>query len=178
MQPIVNKNSCRQTRAHQRGTGLAELVVLLPLLLLMLLVSVDFGRYVYNNQVLIDLTREAANMASRGTEPADVFAAGFLTQGTLNVVANGGVIISEVRRHSTTDATPWIFAQYRNGGLGSTASRVGALNGRATIPNVTQVQLGVTMMAVEMVYPFVPAFDLARLGLHLYPNALYDVAYF
>jgi Flp pilus assembly protein TadG len=156
---------------------MSELAVLLPVLLVMLIVGVDFGRLVYSNQVLVDLTREAANLVSRGTTADDVFKAGFLTAGELDIINDGGIIVSEVRRKAQNDATPWIFDQDSRGVLNA-ASRVGKLNAKATIPNVPTLQANVTVIAVEILHPFEPIFNLAPFGLDLYPTTLYDVAYF
>jgi hypothetical protein len=165
-------------RRVERGTALAEMTILLPLLMVMVLVGVDFGRLVYANQVIVDLTREAANLVSRGATAEDAFAGAFLAPSELDVFGKGGMIISEVQRKSAKDATPWVIRQERRGAMSSASSRVGQLNGKATIPNVTQLDVGLTIMAVEIMHPFDPVFHLESMGLNLYPKTLYDVAYF
>jgi len=165
-------------RTAQAGTALSELVVLLPLLLVMLLVSVDFGRLVYSNQVIVDLTRETANLVSRGTTASDALAGAYLTTGALDVIDEGGIIVSQVRRRTSSDSTPWVVQQDRRGPLGNSLSKVGTLNGKAKIPNVNQLDPGITIVAVEVLYPFDPVFNLSSLGAAIYPKTLYDVAYF
>jgi TadE-like protein len=174
----AGEQSRHARRDRQRGTALSELAILLPLLILMVLVGVDFGRLVYDNQVLVDLTRETANMVSRGATSDQAFAAAQLEPGELDVIGKGGIIISKVQRHSSKDPTPWVISQDRRGAMGSSSSKVGKVNAVATIPGVTQLDAGITITAVEIMHPFKPVFTLKSLGLNLYPTTIYDVAYF
>lgn len=163
-------------RKRERGTALSETVVLLPLLLLLVIVCVDFGRMVYTSQVLIDLTREAANLVSRGSTTTETFTAILSTSREYDIVGKGGMIISQVERRSATDPTPWVMSQDRRGSLGG--SRVGSVNGPAKVPNVKQLEVGITVFAVEVEYPFTPIFKTGWLGLNPYPTSIYDAAYF
>ena len=166
------------TDRGQRGTGLTELIILVPLLLVCMLGAFDLGRLIHAHQTMTDMTREAGNLVSRGSTIDQTFDAAFLSSGTLDVTSVGGIIISEVRRRSTDDPTPWIFQQERRGALSGIASKVGTSDGPARIPNIAAIPAGVTIMAVETMYPFDPAFDLASLGLSFYPEVLYDAAFF
>jgi hypothetical protein len=163
---------------RQRGTALSEMVVLLPLLLAMLLVAIDFGRLVYTTQILVDLTRESGNLVSRGATYDDAFKAASRKTGEVNVLGNGGIIISEVRRKAANDPTPWIMRQERRGAMSSMSSRVGKVGGPAKIPNVTQMPVGAAIMAVEILHPFDPMFESAPLHINFYPESIYEVAFF
>jgi hypothetical protein len=166
----------RKTR--ELGAALSELVVLLPLMLTMLLVAVDFGRLVYTTQIIVDLTRESANLVSRGATFDEAFSATFRNSGEVDVRDRGGVIISEVRRRDADDPTPWIFHQESRGGLSSVSSRVGREGGPAKIPDVTSLPTGMSIMAVEITHPFDPIFDVASLSINFYPEYIYEVAFF
>lgn len=163
-------------RNLERGTALSETVILLPMLLLLIIVGVDFGRMVYTNQVMIDLTREAANLVSRGIAPADAFKAVTAAQRQYDVAGEGGMIVSQVERKSATDPAVWVVKQDRMGSFGS--SRVGKVNGPAKIPNVGQLDTGVTIFAVEVLYPFKPVFKTGWLKINPYPTSIYDAAFF
>jgi hypothetical protein len=152
--------------------------VLLPLLLTMFLVAVDFGRLVYTSQIIVDLTRESANLISRGATYDEAFLAAFRLSGEVSVRDKGGIIISEVRRKDVDDATPWIFHQERRGALSTSSSRVGEVGGPAEIPKVTSLPNGVAIMAVEIMHPFDPRFDAPSLHLNFYPESIYEVAFF
>lgn len=165
-------------RNHERGVVLSEFTILLPILLVIMMGLVDLGRVIYAHQIMTDLTREAANLVSRGSTAAEAYVASDLDEGPIQVAAHGGMIISTVTRRDLNDPTPWIVGQVRNGPLGNVASRIGTDNGPAEIPNVDEIELGVTLMAVEIVHPFEPVFGLPEFGLDFYPDVLYDAAIF
>jgi hypothetical protein len=156
---------------------MAELGVLLPVLLVMLLAIFDLGRLVYTNQIMTDLTREAAMMVSRGATSVAAFDATFRADEPLDVQATGGIIISRVRRKDADDAQPWVFTQERAGAL-TASSRIGEPGGPAEIPNVEQILPGITIMVVEILHPFDPIFTLQGLGVDIYPEMVYEAAYF
>jgi hypothetical protein len=166
----------RARREH--GAVLAELGILMPLLLVVILATVDFGRLIYTNQMIADLSRESAMLVSRGASSEQAFAATFAADDPLDVSNRGGIIISRVRRRSVDDPQPWIFTQDRAGILYDATSKVGVVGGPAEIPDVDELGLGITIMAVEIMHEFEPVFGHAGLGLDFYPDVIYDAAYF
>ncbi len=165
-------------RSRECGAIMAELAVLLPLLLLVMLATFDLGRLIYTNQIVSDLTREAAMLVSRGASSQQAFEATFDADAPLDLRANGGIIITRIRRHSIDDPRPWVVAQERAGTLGDYTSHVGVPGQPAVIPQVTELVPGVTIMAVELVHTFEPVFGIGALGADLYPDLVYDAAYF
>ncbi len=158
---------------------MGELAVILPVVLVVLLGVVDLGRLVTAYQTLNDMTREAANLVSRGSSIAAAVAA--ITadnDGPVDVDANGVIIISTLQRHAAGDATPWVMDQYKTGSIAGEGSRVGRIGAAASVPNVDELESGVTVMAVELVHPFEPLFPLAAFGLDFYPEVLYEAAFF
>jgi Flp pilus assembly protein TadG len=165
-------------RGSQKGTALAELAVLLPVVITTLLAVIDFGRLVYCYQVATDLTREAANLVSRGTPTTDAWNAAASADGPIQLDEDGEMIISVIRRKSTADSTPWIFEQTSNGPLLSVKSQVGILNQKAKIPHITSIGAGVTVTAVEIYHGFEPIFASGDLALTMYPEFVYGAAFF
>lgn len=55
----------RYSRRHLRGQALVEIAILLPILLIMILASFDFGRALYTKIVTTNAAREGANYISR-----------------------------------------------------------------------------------------------------------------
>jgi hypothetical protein len=165
-------------RIRERGASLAELAVILPVILVLLLGIVDFGRLFYAHQVLNDLGREAANLVSRGSTVDAAFAAASYDEGPVSVGENGVMIISTIRRRSTDDATPWVVEQEVRGTSLPSASRVGVRGRAARVPNLTTLEAGVTVTAVELMHGFQPLFSIKRLGLDLYPETVYEAAFF
>lgn len=178
MKPATRK-PFRSARAEQRGVAVGELAIILPLLLVVLLGIIDLGRLVTGYQTLNDMSREAANLVSRGSSvDAAIAALTTSTTGPVDVINDGAIIISTLSRRSDSDPTPWVVDQYRHGSIPSSASRVGSLNGPARVPNVSELEAGVTVMAVEVVHGFVPLFPIDAFGLDLYPEVIYEAAFF
>lgn len=63
----VRHLACRQRR--YRGLVSVELALLLPLLLLLIFGVVDFGRAIQTQMILVNLSREGANLAARSNRP-------------------------------------------------------------------------------------------------------------
>jgi Flp pilus assembly protein TadG len=176
---MLSKKSTRTVRTGESGVALGEFAIILPLLLVVLLGVVDLGRLMSGYQTLNDLSREAANLVSRGASmDAAVAAIGISNTGPVDVVGNGAIIISTLTRRSDGDSTPWVVDQFRSGTIAGSASRVGSEGGPARMPNVDALETGVTVMAVELVHGFEPLFPIDALGLDLYPEVLYEAAFF
>jgi hypothetical protein len=143
-----------------------------------LLAVVDFGRLVYCYQVATDLTREAGNLVSRGTSVTDAWNATAAADGPIQVDEAGEMIVSVIRQRSAKDTTPWIFEQTANGPLKGVKSKIGVLNGKASIPHIKSLATGVTVTAVEIYHGFEPIFTGGGLALKFYPQFVYGVAYF
>jgi len=169
----------RRPRAGQRGVALSELAIAIPLLLILILATVDFGRYIYSNQVANDLVREAGMLVSRGATYEQVFQATFDADTPLDVQSHGSIVISRIRRHDEADARPWIVEQEAAGTLTTYASRIGSVDGPAELRQIDALTDGVTLMTVEINHRFEPLFLPATVfGLHIYPGDVYNVAVF
>jgi hypothetical protein len=165
-------------RGSERGVAMAELAILLPIVLTTLLAVIDFGRMIYCYQIATDLTREAGNLVSRGSSVSDVWASATLADGPIQLDERGMMIVSTVRRRSSTDATPWIVEQTKNGPLLTATSRIGRLNQKASIPHITSLEHGVTVTTVEVYHPFEPIFAGGDIALRIYPEVIYGVSFF
>ena len=143
-----------------------------------MLASVDLGRLVYQHQILTDLTREAANLVSRGATFEVAFTVTGLSAQIFDIDTQGGIIISHITGRDASDDTPWVVEQRSQGGLSTLESRVGQLNAAANVPGIKSLSPGVTITAVEIMHQFEPVFAFAAMGLNFYPEALYDAAFF
>lgn len=162
----------------EKGTGLTELIILLPFLLVLLLGAIDLSRVIYVRQTLSDLTREGANLVSRGANPEQALAAMGWANDTVDVSADGSVVISRIRRRSRNDPRPFIYEQQSNGSATGNGSKIGHVNGYASIPNIAKLPEGVVITAVEITTPFAPLFSFSDLGLAVFPDQIYDAAFF
>ncbi|HKW15341.1 MAG TPA: TadE/TadG family type IV pilus assembly protein [Candidatus Krumholzibacteria bacterium] len=132
-----------------RGTAIVEFAIALPLLILMLLGLVDLCVLLDAKMRLICLSREAANVLSRGADFQSTFTAVENADTGLDLNgANGCIILTRIALDPK--GRPIIIAQQTVGGL-SHASAVGTLppnapsapaavpNGRTIPPNMSLV---------------------------------------
>lgn len=92
------------TSPKSRGAAALEFAVLLPLLLLLALTVVDIGRALQVNLVLINLSREGANLASRGSQLNSVSSQSLMnalaaTTPPLRMQTRGMIYISKIIGH-------------------------------------------------------------------------------
>jgi hypothetical protein len=88
----------RTARTRAKGNSLIELAFVLPILLLLLWGVVDFSRAILFNNILVNMSREGANLASRTTQsPQFIIDALNHTAAPLDMEAHGMVYITRVR---------------------------------------------------------------------------------
>jgi TadE-like protein len=165
-------------RRRQKGVAFLELALVLPFLAFMMLAGLDVGRLLTLRQQMTDLSREAANLVSRGASTDDAFATTTRAGGPFEQPANGMIIVSRIARRDANDATPIVSEQTTSGSLGSAASKIGSQGGPATLPGVTALDPGVMLTTVELIHSFQPLFPLTPVGHVVYPTQVYDVAIF
>ena len=164
-------------RQRECGQALLELMFVLLILLLLLFGLIDFGRVIYERQILTNLSREGANLASRGTSLSNTVAAIMVSAAPLNLSANGRVIITAVVNNNGVLS---ITAQLSQGGY-SAASRIGnGVGSTATLP-VTATKIppvNQTLYVAEVFYGYTAITPLGALLGATLPTTLYDAAYF
>jgi hypothetical protein len=171
-----------------------------PLVLLMLTMTfaaIDFGRVIWQQEVLTGLTREGSNIASRTTPvnlPAAVTAVTSDGAG-LNLTTNGKVIITSVINTVVAGKQMYVITgQAFSSGSYNATSKIGTY-----VPSGTPPGKNVANLPVETIPGVVPGLDPASgnviyitevfdsyspitpLGAfmkHALPTAIYDVAYF
>jgi hypothetical protein len=146
----------------QRGTALIELAFVLPILLLLLLGTIDFGHLIQTRLVMTNVAREGASLASRQA-PVDPNITNLLVASGRPLRldgADGRVYVTRIKAGLTEqDPQPTITDQITAGGLGvssriaDAALRLGltqpvfdhlvfdADNGTADISEVTIVEI-------------------------------------
>jgi Flp pilus assembly protein TadG len=160
------------------GQALIEFVFIGVFMLLLVFGLVDFGRALLIRQILSGVSREGANLASRGTSLADTITAVNTSAAPLSLATNGYVIVTAVYRAPNGSLT--VTAQQRSGGIAQSSSVGNVVGGPAVLPP-TAVEIpprGRTLYVVEVFHRYTPVTPLGRLlGVSL-PTVLRDVAYF
>ncbi len=163
---------------HHRGIAVVEFAFVLPILLVLIFGVIELGRAVLTRQVLLNLSREAANLASRGTSLNDSIAAIQLSDEPLDMEANGFIIITEVIRDQNNKVK--IRNQVSSGTV-SSASRIGSGSGSAaTLPSTPSPipPQGLILYVAEVFYKSEPITPLGKLLNQSIGEISYDVAFF
>lgn len=177
MNMLKTKNISDRKHRNHKGIAVTEFALVLPLLVVTVMALVDVSRMIYGQQQLSDLSRETANLISRGTAVDAAINSVLRTSEAFDLDSNGLVIVSNVQRRDVNDPTPWITTQTSSGTI-LYGSRVGTAGGPAKIPGITDLPPGVNVTTVELVMPFAPAFPSGSLGLDFYTTELYQAAYY
>lgn len=163
-------------RSPSRGGALLELGVSLFFLLLMLFGVIDFGRALLFRHALTSMSREAANLESRGTPMDTTLHSTIENSGSANLAENGYVILTAVSRDERGELR--ITRQISDGGMPA-ASRIGSRSsGQVVLPNDGIPLRGQTLYVAEIFLRFEPVTPIGSLLGSRMPRDLYDVAFF
>ena len=96
------------------GVALIELAITLPILLLLVFGVFEYARAIHAKNIIINMSREAANLASRTSSPVQqIMDSIALTAQPLDMTANGMIFVTEVRGQGADPTVPRVTAQYR-----------------------------------------------------------------
>ncbi len=154
MFPIVKKFA-----SDRGGNVLVEFAVAMPVLLLLVLGSVEMGRYILLNQKLHNAAATMADLTARfetlsAAQVDNLFAATGQLVNPFDLDTNGRVIVSGVSAAVPND--PRVFWQRSGGGSYSATSQVGAVGGTAAVDTGLPVRVGETVIVAEIFYHYEP----------------------
>jgi Flp pilus assembly protein TadG len=154
-----------------------EFALITPLMLVLMLTIIDFGRAIHFMQVMANLSRQGSNLASRGTTLPASAAAVISGDAPLNLTNNGEVIVTSV---ANIGAAYIITGQASQGGIASTSKVGTGVGSLASIPSSAAAMLapGQTIFVTEIFYSYQPITPLANLLRLVMPSSLYEAAYF
>ena len=162
----------RRARRSDRGQGLVEVTLTLPVLLTVTFGILELGTLLDISHSISGLSREGANMASRGAVLDSVVMVTTLNGQMigLDLDGGGGVIATEVE---VQGGVPMVIDQFATAGYTS-LSRVGSLGSPATALTGHGLQDGGRYYVVEVFAPYEPFTPLEALVQSLVPDTLYD----
>lgn len=149
-----------------RGVAMVELALVLPILILLVLGVIDFSRAIQYNNVLVNITREGANLAARTTEsPQYIVKTLMETASPLQMNTDGMMYITKLV--GRPDGKARVEEQYRRstGGKTSLTSRLWACSswlgtGQCGMPTTRPViSLSVPLTDGETVYAVEAFYD-------------------
>ncbi|HET9888022.1 MAG TPA: TadE family protein [bacterium] len=137
----------------ERGSAVVEFAYILPMLLIIFLGASDVCMLLERQIRIIHLSREAANVYSRGATAEETLAACTVADGDLGLdTPLGEVILTRVA--SDDFGNPVIVEQESSGSLGATSSvgslPEGAFSAPATLPNGGELPPYTSLVVVEM----------------------------
>jgi len=149
---------------------LVELTLTVPVLLAVMFGVLELGTLLDVTHQISSLTREGANMASRGASLDSVLLITRTNGRTVGLMNTGGAIVSEIE---VKNGVPLIRDQVASSGYAGT-SRLGVL-GATALPLVGQgLRSGKLYYAVEVFAPYHPFTPLDQLVGAIVPDVLYD----
>lgn len=149
----------RQIVREQRGIAAIELAVALPILMSMLLGTVEFGRYVLLNQKLQNAASSAADFATREDTISaaglnDIFSATRQIISPFELALNGNLVVSAVGRDGGDP--PTVLWQSNGTGELEVSSNLGAPGSTAVLPETFAMDNDETAIIVEIFYQYEP----------------------
>jgi Flp pilus assembly protein TadG len=167
----------RKIVADQSGQAMLEFAIIASMVIILVFAIVDFGRAFNEMQVMVELTRQGSNLASRGTTLLDSANAVVAGDAPLDLNSNGEVIVTAVTNNAGGNV---ITGQVSQGAITS-ASKVGQGVGTlATIPPAAAAMLqpGQTIYITEVFYTYQAITPIANLVHIVMPSTMYQAAYF
>jgi hypothetical protein len=191
-----------KTRAiSERGQGLIEFAIVMPLILILVLGVVEVGYALLDQHVVTKLTREGSNLISRNTSLGDAASAmRAMSTRPVDFTASSRVIFSVVKKGATTGTGNYnkdiLYQRYEFGPLAATSTL--ATRGAGSFGSGPEFQannsdtdtsLQITNLPANLVAPggmlyiteiytthdLITPFD--RFGINI-PRTLYSIAYF
>ena len=153
---------------------MVELAIVAPVLLILLLGVVEFGRIFEVTHAITGISREGANIAARGTDLDEVLDVVLDNGSSIRLRDRGGAVVTRV---VVTNGTPRVVAQRSEGGY-LQGSRYGRVNEPATGLDDVPLADGQVLHAVEIFYDYDPVTPFAGMADVVLPDRLYERALF
>ena len=168
-------------RLHgERGQALVEFTFVGMMMCVLMFGLIDASRALLVRQVMVNVSREGANLVSRGTLPADAVTAVTQSAAPLDITKFGLVIVTIVGHDSSGNLIA--TDQQIGGGLSGSQSRVApqGVGGSVNLPVADLIPDGQSIAVAEVYYQYTPVTPVGNMvaGFMQGPTALYDVAYF
>ena len=157
-----------------RGQAVAEFALVLPLILFLFLGMIELGNALAVSHSLSKLSREGANIASRGTSLDTVLNVVARTGDDIRLSERGGSVVSRVEIRADG---PRVLEQVATPGF-ARLSEMGEVGERPVLLASIDLQPGNTHYVVEVFYYYEPVTPFARLFKTALQEPIYDRAVF
>ena len=170
----MNRSYARAGLRDTSGQAVAEFAMVLPLMLFLFLGMVEIGNALGVYHSMSRLSREGANIASRGTSLDTVLSVVATSGSDIHLGERGGSVISRIGVRSggleilDQVASPGFLDRSRLGAVGSSPVAFASYG----------LEAGNTHYVVEIFYRYRPITPFARLFESALPDPLYERAVF
>ena len=169
----MSRSSTERLRC-ERGQAAVELALVLPLLLIILLGVIEFGRAFEMRHAISGLSREAANLAARGTSLQQAVTVTLSNGADLELDSRGGVVASRI---VVDDGEVIVDEQEASAGYAG-RTRIGLEGARVAGIEVSGLTSGESLYVVEVFYDYSTVTPLAALTNAVFPEELYERSVF
>jgi len=163
----------RRLLGDERGQELVEMVIVLPVLLLLVLGVMELGHVFTVNHAMASISREAANLAARGTVLSQAAQIAVTNGDDILLSVNGGAIATRVQIQG---GAPIVVEQATYGSVGT--SKMGVVGATALPLTGVAFDDGRVLYTVEIFYQYQPLTPLVGIGGSIVPTQLYEVSIF
>jgi Flp pilus assembly pilin Flp len=160
--------------SDDRGAATVEFALVAPILLIIMLGVIEFGRAFERVHAIVGISRESANLAARGTSLQQSAQVAMNSGSDIELSKYGGVIASEVVGQGKVAV---VKAQYATAGYAG-KSRIGNVGSPAAQLASRNLQAGQSAFVVEVFYKYKAVTPLSRLSDVVFPSTLYERSVF
>jgi len=164
----------RSAAACTAGQALVEAALILPLLLILVLALIESGNGLSIKHKMAVLTREGANIASRGSSLQETLDVVMNGGAEIDLSAKGGAIISRI---VVTGGTPVVANQLASSGF-EERSRLGLPDSTSVALESIPLAEGQVLYAVEIIFDYEAMTPLAGLFARAVTDEVYERAIF
>ncbi|MGD1017972.1 MAG: TadE/TadG family type IV pilus assembly protein [Verrucomicrobiia bacterium] len=181
--PTISRAPC----GNRSGQALVEFSLVMLVLIVLTFGLMDFCSAIYEKQLLVNLSREGANLSARGVGGSQL---GIMQNALLAVQveaqplnlsnSTSGLVILTALNNTNASAGYYVVSQQVKSGQLNATSLVGpsGVGHAATIPTNFIVGVNHTIYVAEVFYKFKAPAPLQNLIHITLPTQFYDVAYF
>jgi Flp pilus assembly protein TadG len=169
----MSRSSTERLRC-ERGQAAVELAMVLPLLLIILLGVIEFGRAFELKHAISGLSREAANLAARGASLQKAIDVTISNGADVKLSTEGGVVASRI---VVQDGKVIVDDQLASSGY-SGKTKIGLKGAQVGGMDVTGLTTGERLYVVEVFYKYTTITPFKGLTKAVFPEELYERAVF
>lgn len=169
----MSRSSTERLRC-ERGQAAVELALVLPLLLIILLGVIEFGRAFEMQHAISGLSREAANLAARGASLQQAIDVTLSNGADLELGREGGVVASRIL---VDDGQVIVDDQLASAGYAG-KTKIGLKGAPVAGLDVAGLTGGETLYVVEVFYRYSTVTPFKGFTKAVFPEELYERAVF